>query len=80
MKLNASLEKARTWLTELGIRTEDSDATAVPCLKVSRDDVDNLCGIGVIYDVFLDELRSAIGTNKFTWLSKDREWLYLDTF
>jgi hypothetical protein len=80
MTLNASLEKARTWLTELGIRVEDSDPTAVPCLKVNRDDIDSLCGIGVVYEVFLNELRSALGTNKFTWIAKDKEWLYLDTF
>ena len=75
--MNASLEKAQKWLTELGIRTEVSAANT---LAVNRDDIDNLCGIGVVYEEFLNELRSALGSNKFTWVGKDLSWLYLDTF
>ena len=49
-------------------------------LAVNRDDIDKLCGVGVVYDIFLNELRSAIGTNKFSLVGKDMEWLYIDTF
>lgn len=72
--MNALLDKAEKWLTELGIRTQARPT----CLMVNRDDVDALCGIGIVYDGFLKEVRDALGTNKYYWSSKDREWLYLD--
>jgi hypothetical protein len=72
--MNALIEKAKIWLNELGIRTEDRPTN----LAVNRDDIDALCGIGVVYEEFLTELRSALGTNKFYWEQKDREWLYLN--
>lgn len=75
--MKASLEKAQKWLIELGVATLPRENGT---LAVSRDDIDSLCGIGVIYEEFLNELRSALGSNKFTWVDKDREWLYLDTF
>ena len=81
--MNALLEKANKWLTELGIRTEVKENFPVSgqtCIAVNRDDVDSLCGIGVVYEEFLNELRSALNTNKFTWVQKDLTWLYLDTF
>jgi hypothetical protein len=72
--MNALLDKAEKWLTELGIRVQARPT----CLMVNRDDIDSLCGIGVVYDEFLKELREALGTNKYYWSAKDREWLYLD--
>jgi hypothetical protein len=74
--MNASLVKAQTWLTELGIRTNPQTIT----LAINRDDIDALYGTVAIYDDFLNEIRSALGTNKYIWESKDREWIYLNTF
>ena len=81
--MNALLLKAQTWFTELEIKTEERNnypSNGQTCLAVNRDDVDKLCGIGVIYDIFLNELRTALGTNKFSLVGKDLEWLYIDTF
>jgi len=75
--MNALLDRAGTWLTELGIKTKTCPAHPT-CLLVNRDDIDALCGAGTIYEEFLKEIREAFGTNKFYWSSKDREWLYLD--
>lgn len=76
--MNALLTKAQTWFAELEIRTMDCPSNNT--LAVNRDDIDKLCGVGVVYDIFLNELRSAMGTNKFSLVAKDREWLYIDTF
>ena len=74
--MNVALDKAAKWLGELGIRTE----TTQSALKVNRDDVDAFFGIGVIYEEFLNELRTALDSKKLYWESKDREWLYLNSF
>lgn len=74
--MNALLETAQKWLTELGVRVEMTP----DALKVNRDDVDALYAPVAIYDEFLREIREALGTNKFYWQSKDREWLYLNAF
>ena len=72
--MNALLDKAEKWLSELGIRVQARPT----CLMVNRDDVDALYAPVAVYDEFLKEIREALGTNKFYWSSKDREWLYLD--
>lgn len=81
--MNALLLKAQTWFTELEIKTEERNnypSNGQTCLAVNRDDVDKLCGIDVVYDIFLNELRTALGTNKFCLVGKDNDWLYIDTF
>lgn len=75
--MNMLLERANKWLSELGIRTEaETDGDS---LKVSRDDIDSLCGIGVVYEAFLNELREALTTKKLIWTKKDNNWLWLTT-
>lgn len=74
--MNALLDNAQKWLTELGVRVEMTPEG----LKVNRDDVDALYAPLAIYDEFLKEIREALGTNKFYWVSKDREWLVLNCF
>ena len=80
--MNALLTKAQTWFTELEIKTKECEDTGLypASLMVNRDDIDKLCGIGVVYDIFLNELRTAIGTNKFSLIDKDLKWIYIDTF
>ena len=74
--MNELLNKAEKWLNELGIKT----ITRPTCLMVSKDDVMNLCGVNQPYHTILAELRSALGTNKYTFYQEDKEWLYLDAF
>ena len=70
------LQRAEKWLSELGIKT-----IACPtCLMVSRDDIENLCGIGVIYQAFLDEMKTALDAKRLYWSHKDDNWLYLSSF
>ena len=52
-----ALERARTWFTELEIRTQDQGNR----LLVNRDDIDNLFGIGTIYETVLTELKNGLG-------------------
>lgn len=81
--MNASLNRAQFWFRELGITTEERVDFPDPgrsCLAISRNGIDDLCGIGVVYETVIDELRSALGTNKFSLVFKDLEWLYIDTF
>ena len=72
---NMALERAKTWFTELSIRTQEQGNR----LLVSRDDIDNLFGIGVIYDTVLTELKNGLGYTRYCWAGKDREWLFLET-
>ena len=81
--MNALLNRAQFWFRELGITTEERENFPEPgrtCLAVSRNGIDDLCGIGVVYDTVVNELRTSLGTNKFSLVSKDLEWLYIDTF
>jgi hypothetical protein len=81
--MNALLNRAQFWFHELGITTKEQTDFLEPgrtCLAVSRNGIDNLCGIGVVYETVVNELRGAMGTNKFSLISKDREWIYIDTF
>jgi hypothetical protein len=81
--MNALLNRAQFWFRELGITTEERVDFPEPgrsCLAISRDGIDDLCGIGVVYETVINELRGAMGTNKFSLISKDREWIYIDTF
>jgi len=72
---NLLLIKAEKWLSELGIKT-----IACPtCLMVSRDGIENLYGIGVSYQAFLDEVKIGIESNRIHWTHKDDNWLYMDT-
>jgi hypothetical protein len=73
---NILLDQSKKWLTELGIRTIEQQT----CLLVNRDDIDNLCGIGVVYQSFLEELKTALNTKKLFWSYKDDTWLYLSSF
>jgi hypothetical protein len=75
--MNELLILADKWLTELGIKTQVS---STKLLMINRDDVDALYTPVAIYDEFLKEIRAGVGTNKFYFESKDREWLYLNTF
>ena len=72
---NIQLQKAEKWFSELSVRT----MTRPTCLMVNRDDIDKLFGIGIIYDEVLKELKEGVGYNRFCWINKDMEWLYLDT-
>jgi hypothetical protein len=72
---NMALERARTWFTELEIRTQDQGNR----LLVSRDDVEKLFGFPVIYDTVLTELKNGLGYTRYCWAGKDREWLFLET-
>ena len=74
--MNELLNKAEKWLNELGIKT----IARPTCLMVSKDDVMNLCGVNQPYHTILAELRSALGTNKYTFYQEDKEWLYLAAF
>lgn len=81
--MNALLNRAQFWFRELGITAEEKMDFPEPgktCLAVSRNGIDDLCGIGVIYESVMVELRSSLGTNKFSLIDKDLEWLYIDTF
>ena len=81
--MNALLNRAQFWFRELGVTAEerlDYPSPGHSCLAVSRDGIDDLCGIGVIYDSVIGELRGSLGTNKFSLIDKDRQWLYIDTF
>ena len=81
--MNASLNRAQFWFRELGITAEEKMDFPEPgktCLAVSRNGIDDLCGIGVVYESVMVELRSSLGTNKFSLIDKDLEWLYIDTF
>jgi hypothetical protein len=72
---NMALERAQKWFGELEIRTE----AQANRLLVNRDDIDNLFGVGVIYDTVLAELKNGLGYTRYCWAGKDREWLFLET-
>lgn len=79
--MNASLNRAQTWFTELEIKTEERNnypSAGQTCLAVNRGDIDNF--LGVDYESLVNELRISLGTNKFSLIGKDLEWLYIDTF
>lgn len=77
--MNASLVKAKSWLNELGINTQDNFSET---LLVSRNDVVTLCGGDTkdAHDSLLKELRESFNNNKFFWGGKDTNWLWLQTF
>ena len=83
--MNALLEKAQTWLNEIGIKTNvcSPPSHLAGCLMVNCEDM-KLLGSEqlpqVAYDFILKELRSSIGTNKFYWTQCDGVWAWLDTF
>ena len=70
-----ALERAQKWFTELEIRTKEGQN----CLMVNRDDVDNLFGIGVIYDTVLVELKTGLNYTRYCWTYKDVQWIHLET-
>lgn len=75
MPMNALLNNAEKWFTDLGIKT-----IARPfCLMVSKDDVVNLVGLNQPYQTILAELRTALNSNKLTFYQEDKQWLYLDS-
>jgi len=81
--MNALLNRAQFWFRELGVTTKESvdfPNLGRTCLAVSRNSIDDLCGIGVVYETVISELRASLGTNKFSLIDKDQEWLYIDTF
>jgi hypothetical protein len=85
--MNALLNRAQFWFRELEIATEERTDFPEPgrtCLAVSRAGVDNLLGCLsgpiVVYDAIVDELRDAMGTNKFSLVTIDDLWIYIDTF
>ena len=72
---NMALERAQKWFSELEVRTGELGNR----LLVNRDDIDNLFGVGVIYDTVLTELKNGLGYSRYCWAGKDREWLFLET-
>jgi hypothetical protein len=81
--MNILLNRAQFWFRDLGITAEERVNFPEPgrtCLAVSRNGIDDLCGIGVVYESVVNELRSSLGSNKFSLVSKDHDWIYIDTF
>ena len=72
---NNALERAQKWFHELEVQT-----IATPtCLMVNRNDIDNLFGVGVIYDTVLMELKKGLDYSRYCWTYKDDNWLHLET-
>jgi len=77
--MNILLDQAEKWLKELGISTIRIDGGD---LAVSRKDMVNLLGSDEdkTYGEILKELKSGCYSNKFCWMGKDDDYLYLGCF
>jgi len=81
--MNDLLKKASVWFAELSIQVSPQGNN---CLKVNRNDMyvmessDGSETKEFIEAGFLRELRKHFNTNKFSWLSKDDTWAYLEVF